>query len=424
MKRFAKAVVMVFLLSSLIGLPVWSGGGREAPDPDVTRIRHWQHLDHPEDPYFYDLIERFNAEHPDIEVEFELIPWGGAHELYTTSLAAGDAADVIFHVTSQWGTAFWDMGVLEPLDDYVAGWAQSDEIPQSAWDGSRAGPDEPIFGIPFTLLPSLLYYRADWFDQLGLDPPDTYEDFLHAARVITDEIDGAYGFAMRGSRGGTRIWLSFIMPAVDGEWFEADGRSTFRRPEAIEAAQAYIDLFQEHRVTPPSAVTDGFSELIEGFQSGLTGMLVHHVQSAASHVQVLGDERVGVAMMPAINGKRWSQAGLQHYVIPASSANKDAAFQLASWLAAPEQATFFGRTIGAVPALVDAAGHDPFFAEDRFMRASAASAEFSFDPPPLTTYGEFQESTWPTHFQRALLGEITAEEMMIEYARVLERGRR
>ncbi len=412
------AIGTVFLFVSSVVM--FAGGRAEPVDDEVRHIRLWQHLDAPDEPYFYDLIDRFNQEHPDIEVEFELVPWGGAYDLYTTSLVAGDAADVIFYATPAWGSAFWEMGVLEPLDDYVAEWPGADQIVDVAWEGSRAATDEPIFGVPIMTLPGYLYYRADWFEQLGLDPPETREAFLEAAKRITEEIDGAYGFGMRGARGGTGMMLSFVLPTVDNQWFDADGRSTFRRPEAIEAARWYVDLFREHGVTPPSAPSDGFSEIIEGFQSGLTGMLVHHIMSAEGHVAALGDDAVGISKMPSVNGERWVEAGMHHYVIARDSQHKDAAFTFVSWITEPEQAAFYGRYVGAIPVVQNVEEVEPYFAENRFARTAAESTAFAYNPPYIETLGEFWEQSWPANFQRALIGEISVEEMMEQFARTVE----
>ena len=420
MKRMPKltAIGVVLLLIPAVMAP--ATGSAEAAEEGVRHIRLWQHLDAPEEPYFYELIDRFNEAHADIEVEFELIPWGGAYDLYTTSLVAGDAADVIFYATPAWGSAFWEMDVLEPLDEYIAEWPGADHIVDVAWEGSRAAPAEPIFGIPIMTLPGYLYYRADWFDELGLDPPETREDFLEAAQRITNEIDGAYGFGMRGARGGTGMMLAFILPTVGNDWFDADGRSTFRRPEAIEAARWYVDLFREHRVTPPSAPSDGFSEIIEGFQSGLTGMLVHHIMSAEGHVSALGGDAVGISKVPSVNGERWVEAGMHHYVISRNSRHKDAAFAFASWMAEPEQATFYGRYIGAIPVVENPEQYEPYFAENRFARTAAESTAFAYNPPYIETLGEFWEQSWPANFQRALIGDITVEQMMEEFATTLE----
>lgn len=423
MNRGLVAMTVVVLLCFVAATTFASATQEEATEEaGVAEITLWQHLDAPDEPYFYNLIDRFNEEHDDINVTFELVPWGGAYDQYTTAAVAGDAADVIFYATPVWGSSFWEMGVLEPLDDYVENWSAADQIVDSAWEGSRITPDDPIFGIPLMSLPGILYYRADWFEELGLEPPTTRDAFMEAAVAITDQVDSSYGFGMRGARGGTGMMLSFVLPAVDNRWFDEDGRSTFREPEAIEAAAWYVDLFREHEVTPPSAPSDGFSEIMEGFRSGLTGMLIHHVMSAAGHLDALGEENVAAVRVPEVAGSRWTEFGMHHYVVTKSSDNPDAAFTFASWMAEPEQAAYYGHYVGAIPVIKNAGEVDPYFEEDEFARVSAESAANAYLPPYIPTIGELWEQVWPARFQQALLGDITVEAMMTEFAELMERG--
>src|SRR5690554_1395889 len=79
----------------------------------VTEILLWQNLDRPEDPYFYDLIDKFNETHPHIHVNFELVPASGMRDKYINAIITGTAADVIYE--GGLFTELWKMGGLTPL---------------------------------------------------------------------------------------------------------------------------------------------------------------------------------------------------------------------------------------------------------------------------------------------------------------------
>jgi multiple sugar transport system substrate-binding protein len=427
-KRFINSGVIGLLLITLFSVPLFAGGGKSDTAGGAAgkaEIRLWQHLDAPNDPYFYNLIDKFNQTHPSINMTFELIPWGGAYDTYTTALVAGDAADVIFYPSPTWGSTFWDMGVLEPLDDYVKNWSYAKDIGETTWESSRTGPGGQIFGIPVVSLPAILWYRADWFKELNLKVPTTKEEFLDAAKKITQAKSGSYGFGMRGARGGAGQMLSFVLPSVGNQWFESDGKtSTFRRPEALAAAEWYINLFKTEKVTPPSAPTDGFAEIIDGFHSGLTGMVVHHIMSWPGHVESLGDEKVGIAFMPsaASNGARWGELGLHHYVLPKAGKNKQAAFVFSTWMAEPEQTAYFGHNIGSIPVIKGAEEYDSWFADNRFAKTSVEAVPYTYGAPFISTLGQFWEQVWPTRVQQALLGQITVQQMMAYWAECIEAG--
>ena len=51
-----------------------------------------------------------------------------------------------------------------------------------AWSRRCASkPGQPVLYMPIAILPYVLYYRADWFDEAKLQPPSTYEEFIAAA---------------------------------------------------------------------------------------------------------------------------------------------------------------------------------------------------------------------------------------------------
>ena len=71
---------------------------------------------------------------------------------------------------------------------------------------SRPGPAAArggkIYGVPAFTFVDWMYYRKDWFDEAGLAPPATMQDFAAAAVKFTDPAKGRYGFGMRGGPGG------------------------------------------------------------------------------------------------------------------------------------------------------------------------------------------------------------------------------
>jgi multiple sugar transport system substrate-binding protein len=428
MNKTMKIGFVLMVAAALLTAPLFAGGSQgtgTAPAPvGKAEIKLWQHLDAPNDPYFYNLIQGFNDKHPDIHMNFELIPWAGAWDTYNTAFAAGNPADVIFWSTAGWGSQFWDMGVIEDLTPYLAKWQYTKDIPDTAWSSCRAGDNNPIYGVPVMSLPNILYYREDWFKELGLKPPETREDFLTACRAITQKMPGRYGFAMRGARGGLGTMLQFVIPVVGNKWFEADGKtSTFRRPEAIAAAEWFVNLFKTEHVVPPSAPSDGFAEIMDAFHNGLAGMLAHHIMSWSGHVQSLGEENVGIVLIPSINGKRWSgDGGIHHYTVSKASKYKDAAFTFATWMAEPEQNAYYGHYVGSIPVIKGVEKFDDFFSKNKFAAKSLEGVAYCDPAPSLSTMGEFGEREWPQRFQQALLGQITVQQMMTYFAEICEAG--
>ncbi|NPV07486.1 MAG: extracellular solute-binding protein [Anaerolineae bacterium] len=121
------------------------------------------------------LLEKFNAEYPDIEVNIEILPWGGRREKMLTAYAAGEAPDMAY-VNIDTMSLFGTNGVLMPLDDMIPAeiWddMSGDLIEGLTWEGERL------------MFPCFIYYygrlyNKGLFEEVGLDvntPPATWDD--------------------------------------------------------------------------------------------------------------------------------------------------------------------------------------------------------------------------------------------------------
>ena len=101
----------------------------------------------------------------------------------------------------------------------------------------RSKPGQPVLYLPQTSIPYYLFYRADWLKEAGVAPPDTYDQFVAAAKAITKAPD-RYGFAMRGQ---TYSAIQVILPI----WASAGVNSPTRRAMSISTRQTAIDITEK-----------------------------------------------------------------------------------------------------------------------------------------------------------------------------------
>ena len=142
---------------------------------------------------------------------------------------------------------------------------------------------------PLQYVAIYLYYRTDLFAKYNLRPPTTCEEFLDVAKKLTlpASANGGtelYGFGMRGGKGGHDNWGPFVIPSSS---FTPGGLTT---PKAVAANAWYIDLLRKYKVAPPSAPNDGFNEILSAFKAGRTAMIFHHIGSAKTMNDALGDK--------------------------------------------------------------------------------------------------------------------------------------
>ncbi|WP_147822489.1 ABC transporter substrate-binding protein [Salidesulfovibrio onnuriiensis] len=104
-------------------------------------------------------------------------------------------------------------------------------------------------GIPFSGWVQGIWYRADWFKEAGLDPPDTPERILKAAQTLCDSDKGRFGILV-GTREDAYAEQVFthLALAMGVREFDPDGKVVFAGKNAVRALTLYKELA---RYSPP-----------------------------------------------------------------------------------------------------------------------------------------------------------------------------
>ncbi len=377
------------------------------PKPALAQaatVRWWYHFDNPQNTPA-ELVAKFEKENPGVKVQAEAIPWGGGND-YTTrlfaALVAGNAPDCA-QVKLNNHARLLEMGALAPLDDMLKGWAGRGDIADQVWTVHRAA-DGKHYYLPLHYVVLYLYYRADLLAAAGLQPPKTHDDFLAAAKATTK--DGIFGFGMRGGGGGQDNWGAFVLGG--GANFAKGGMVN---DKALAANRWYVALTRDHKVTPPSAPTDGFRQIVDGFKAGRTAMVIHHIGSSNEMIGALGD-KVSATPVPTKPGEKgWTQFGDESNAVFAGSKNKEAAFRWIAFLSTGENNAMLAKLSGQLPIAGSAAakweGH-----QKRFVDASVGSLANAGVFPDSPKTADFISTVWPQNMQRALLGQIAPDDMM------------
>ena len=216
----------------------------------------------------------------------QIIPWGTYYDKLVLSLAYGDAPDVfICHANRI--AEFARYGVFRPLDDLIEadkGFTPSDFLP-NIW---RAGQYEgKQVGLPLDCHPQGLYYNLKLFREAGIvdaqgnpKPPDTWEEFLDAARRLTKDKDGdgrpdQWGFAFTWLRTN---WITFISQHGGSILSPGLKRATLAEPPAVRATQQMCDTITRYGVAPKP---EGFDSWM-GFRQGRVAMAIEGIYMLSS----------------------------------------------------------------------------------------------------------------------------------------------
>lgn len=195
-----------------------------------------------EDKWAYDqIIANYMAQNPGIEIEFQTFEAATYSTVLTTALIAGQAPDII-HVRAYGAfEAFAAPGYLLPLDDKVPALAG---FPSLALDGQRLRSNGRVYAVPFASQTLVVYYNTDIFEELGLTPPETWNEFLITARALQEA-----GYIPLAN-GTATPWMNEIMmgvfaPNFYGAEFFGEiiaGATTFEDPRFVGALEKLLEL--------------------------------------------------------------------------------------------------------------------------------------------------------------------------------------
>ena len=309
-----------------------SGGAAASGEKRVVTI--W--YDGTEEESVKRLEPEFEALHPDIDLQFEIVPYS---DLSTKEMVACQSAvgpDVMWQ-SYAWTNSFAKMGLLTSYSPYLekseAIDLENDFDPVALELGTVDG---QIYGLPWSMEAMCLVYNKDMFREAGLDPekpPTNWEELVECAKALTVDKDGdgtidQYGYGLVGNLTGN-TWFRFVpeLWSAGGEVANADmTEGALTSPEAIEAMTHYTGLLTEHHVAPEGSVNNGAAEVRTLFNNKNVAMYVDG-QPAVKNIQKdAPDIDVGVALWPGKSGTLNAGLGGYYIATPKNAANPDDAW--------------------------------------------------------------------------------------------------
>ncbi|MFF5161309.1 extracellular solute-binding protein [Streptomyces sp. NPDC000348] len=232
-------------------------GGSSGPGRSGGGATYWYLNGQPQEGVRAGAVDAFNKAHPDRRIDDTTFQNDAYKTKIKTAIGAGRAPTVI------WG---WGGGTLRAyaeagqVEDLTSWFDEHPEVKKGLFPSSfgAATVDGRIYAMPCeTVQPVILYYNRKVFDQVGVKPPESWDDIM--ALVPRFNAKGIAPFALGGqSRWTNMMWLEFLFDRIGGpEVFQAavEGeKNAWSHPDAITALTRLQDLVR----------ADGF---VKGFSS-------------------------------------------------------------------------------------------------------------------------------------------------------------
>jgi sn-glycerol 3-phosphate transport system substrate-binding protein len=318
-----------------------------------------------------DMTDRFNKEHPGIEV----VPvYSGDYDptlqKVQTSVMAGNPPDVFIVEISELPTLL-AMNAIIPLDEYVkkaeGGKYWDDFFPPFRENSVIRG---RTWWIPFQRSTPVFYWNKETFKKAGLDPdkpPTTWAELKETAKKLTvregNEVK-QWGVTVSG---GWNDWLFEAFVRQNGGWLiNPEGtKANFASKEAEEALEFWVDLMHREKVGPPHST---WASTPPDFVAQRTAML-YHSTGILTFLRNSAKFDFGVAFMPK-NKTFGAEVGGGNLAVARRipKERQDAAWKFIEWMTSAENAAQWSIASGyvatrkssyEVPAMKDFVAKDP-----------------------------------------------------------------
>ncbi|HET7559258.1 MAG TPA: ABC transporter substrate-binding protein [Limnochordia bacterium] len=290
------------------------------------------------------LVPEFEAAHPGVKVNMKYVSWGTFYNDLIVAFAAGDPPD-IFQPGAEWRGLMAEQGLALNIDNFTSSWSgKSDFFPGSwasvVWHGHD-------YGVPYLTAPRSLIYRADLFEQAGLDgskPPITWDEVLNTAVKLTQS-DGQGKSSQEGlyvPAADFQFWLPLLWQ--NGGTFVSDDGSEprFNTTEGLEAADYYLNLYKRmHNFGSPSK---------GGFAAGGYAMQYASSSLARSTIKAQPDLADAVKVAPPMKQKAQVAAAYTDWLAIASkSKHPELAFDFIKLVTEPQNLIDYNQTMFFIP---------------------------------------------------------------------------
>ena len=199
------------------------------------------------------LLDTFEALNDGISVKMVAIEENDIPTQIAASSAAGNLPDLV-EIGSELAVTYGSSGILDlKAHNDIINKIGKNRFFKGALALVTNPKDGSYFAVPYHGWIQGIWYRADWFDKAGLEPPNNWERILKAARYFHKPEKNQYGILL-GTQPVAFTEQVFTQFAIsnNARQFNSAGDLVFNSPAMKETLEYYKDLAQ---YTPPGPQT-------------------------------------------------------------------------------------------------------------------------------------------------------------------------
>ncbi len=359
-----------------------------------------------------EVVAQFEAAHPNIKVELEMVPYMDIFTKYKTLSAGGSAPDVIsmnFENLRQFAT----LGALEPLDSFI----DNDNYDMSIYYENTSqmhNVDGVQFGLPATFSNSVLFFNKTLFDEKGVEYPSAdwdWDKLVEEGQKFVSDDDGdgiidTYGY-------GEAWWPMYLFMYGANVLTEDNASCGMTSPGALQAIENFVSAQMDGGITANKEAQTAMGDY-DRFVAGKLAMYPAGPWALKPFNESITSFEWDVTHHP-IGTQQGTFLYSNSYAISAGSENKDAAWEFLKFATGPEgslirqQGNFEISSVKEVAEgefVASLAGQYPAHPEV-FMEATA----YGYKLPDHARLSEIQDII-QAELDLAMIGEKSVEQAM------------
>ncbi|MFR5152040.1 MAG: ABC transporter substrate-binding protein [Ruminococcus sp.] len=243
MKKKMVCILMAGVMASLVPAQMVFAEG-DSGEKTVVKFQTWNPGD---EEYTHAMLEKFEEEHPDIQIDYTFMPYTDHVEKLKVDLSAGDAADVYGVQTGAMYKEFRDFEEdLTPylVKEYGDDWASNyNEYAMSLLKGD----DGEYYAVPLGLsYAGYVWANMKYFDKYGLELPTNYDELKEVCKTFRD--NGEYPLVIGAKDSWINIdtWMNIAADINSEKLYSAiEGETPFTDEDLVQSFQIWQNCFTD-----------------------------------------------------------------------------------------------------------------------------------------------------------------------------------
>ena len=286
MKKGLFKILVVIMAIGLVALAGCSNSSKETSSKDNSKetkldpnkkvtITYWQYTFPAKVDEIKKLIQKFEAENPNITVEAQDFPY----DQYTQKVAAAmhaNAGPDVMNLYYGWLPQYVKQGYLQPIPQDLMSTSEIESKYIPMIQASKI--DGKYYTLPIAVRSLALFYNKDMFKAAGLvsnSPAKTWDELFDDAKKMTKrDASGKLeqeGFAWDVTGQGYHAFEEVLLRQFGVDPFSKDGKKVqWDTAKGLDAFTYWINMYKKEKVGEPAFLTD----YTTAFKAGKAGIII------------------------------------------------------------------------------------------------------------------------------------------------------